>query len=168
MGFDSSTSTTSKVFFTTDQLEFRDDGSVMVTFFGIKNDTSRSGFKVVMQPHSDPRLDAVCALRSYINRTNTHRSPSPVNAVFLGVRSPYNPLTSVSIARILEQAIDYAGLKGQGYTAKSFRPTEATRAIDMHVDPHVVQSIGRWKSTDVFFRHYVHSATPVDFSDDIV
>ena len=156
------------IVFATNQLQFDEDGSLVVTFFGIKNDTSRSGFRVILQKHSNPNLDGVTALKCYIERTNTFRSKSLNHGVFINLRAPYGPLTSSSIARVLEDAIKMAGLSGLGFTAKSFRPTGATRAVDGQIDPHVVMSIGRWKTADVFYRHYVHSIPPTNFSDKII
>ena len=41
----------------------------------------------------------------------------------------------------------------------------ASFAIDGGISPHVVQQTGGWKSTDAFFKHYVHSKTRGDFAD---
>ena len=65
------------------------------------------------------------------------------------------------VARILNLAIDKAGLKDKGYSAKCFRPTGATQAIDMNMHPDRVRQIGRWKNHEVFEANYVHCKAPV-------
>jgi len=40
-------------------------------------------------------------------------------------------------------------------TARSFRKTGASTAINKGVDADLVMKLGRWKSPDVFFKHYV-------------
>lgn len=153
-----------RILFGTDQLNFQDDGSVIVTFFGIKNDTSRSGFNVVLRPHVNTLLDPVDVLKMYITKTAESRKLSETLAVFLSLNSPYHALTATSIAGILSDAISQAGLDNMGFSAKSFRPSGATTAVDKSIDPNIVQSVGRWKSTDVFYQHYIHSKPPEDYT----
>ena len=162
--FDEETLSLQKVLFTTDMLKFDDDG-VHVTFFGIKNDVQRAGFVVFLPMNVDPIIDPVSCVKCYISRTEDIRSDK---AVFLSLKLPYKGLASSSIANILEESIELAGLGGQGFSAKSFRPTGATVAIKKGVNPKVVQQIGRWKSTDVFFQHYVHSKTPSEFTSKVL
>lgn len=88
--------------------------------------------------------------------------------MFLTLRAPFAPLKSASVAKILEEAIQMAGLEGKGFSAKSLRPTGATAAIENHVDPEIVRKIGRWKNSEVFFAHYVHANTPSDFTENLV
>jgi integrase len=76
-------------------------------------------------------------------------------------------MSSSAVANVLEQAIQLSGLDGLGFTAKSFRPTGATHAIDSNLDPNIVQHVGRWKSRDVFYQHYVHYKPPVCYVDFI-
>ena len=51
----------------------------------------------------------------------------------------------------MEQFICLAGLGEQGFSAKSFRPTGATSAIEQRVNPEVIRKVGRWKNSEVFF-----------------
>ena len=162
--FNADTFTVEKVLFTTDMLRFTEDG-VHVSFFGIKNDTKRDGFVVFLPKNDDLIVDPVSSLQDYINKTEHCRQDK---SVFLALKSPYQGLSASSIAKILEESIDLAGLGGQGFTAKSFRPTGATVAIDQGLDPKIVQQIGRWKTADVFFQHYVHSRTPDEYTTKIL
>lgn len=45
------------------------DGSMTISFFGIKNDTHRDGFEVNIPPHTNPKLDPVITLKKYIDKT---------------------------------------------------------------------------------------------------
>lgn len=166
--FDSATTTSHRVIFSTDQLVFNDDGSLTVQFFGIKNDSTRSGFVVTIPAHSDKKLDPVLALRVYLDRTASQRLSSGTGAAFLTLHPPYRAIQSSTVGSILSKAIALAGLGGRGFSPKSFRPTGATMAVDGGISPHIVQQIGRWKCTDVFFKHYVHSQTPSGFSDSLL
>jgi len=159
----------SKMQFNTDQIVFESSGSMRISFHGIKNDTSRSGFQVVVPPATNILLDPVKTLRDYIERSMSHRKMSARgNAVFLSLYSPYKALSAQTIASVLEDSIADAGLDKKLYTAKSFRPTGATVQIEKGVDPKTVMKMGRWKTDTVFFEHYVHSRTPSTFTDNIV
>ena len=155
-----------RLIMTINQLQFLDDGSCIVLFHGIKNDYSRDGFEVVLRPATNPRLDPVLTLKNYIHRTQYVRPEN--GAIFLSLKKPYGPITSNTIARILEQAIFLAGLKNQGFSAKSFRPTGASNAIDAGLEPDFIRKVGRWKSKETFENHYVHSKPQSSFTDKIL
>jgi hypothetical protein len=154
-----------KVVFAVDQVAFSDEDA-KIQFFGIKNDTKRTGFEIVLPRASIVKLDPVQTLQDYIERTKNYRSSD--NAIFLTLRPPYKALVASSIAKVLEEAITLAGLGGQGFSAKSFRPTGATSAIEKGINPEIVRKVGRWKDSEVFFAHYVHARTPDNFTDDVI
>ena len=58
---------------TTDQIQFRSDGKLDVTFLGIKNNAQRTGFLVTLPPNPGNSADPVAALRVYLSRTESHR-----------------------------------------------------------------------------------------------
>ena len=153
-----------KLTFTTDMLNFSDN-AVEVTLFGTKNDLERKGFVVSLPIHMDTSICPVLALRCYITRTELLRRDK---AVFIALKAPFGALSSAAVAKDLQSCIDMSGLKGRGFSAKSFRPTGATVAIDKGTDPKMVQSVGRWKSTEVFYGHYVHSRTPENFTSTVL
>ena len=152
--FNASDMTVDKLIFSKDMVSFQED-SMLIRFHGIKNDTSRKGFEVSVPRASVKKLDPVDCLQYYIEKTDCHRSVEN-NAVFLGLNKPHKALSSSAVAGILQEAIDMAGLKNQGFSAKSFRPTGATAAVSTDCDPNVAMQLGRWKSETVFFEHYVH------------
>jgi hypothetical protein len=163
--FDGESGTSSNFVFSTHNVEFCDDGA-KITFHGIKNDTSRAGFSVFLQATEEDKLNPVLALKEYISRTNNIRPESC--PVFLTLTSPHRAISAGTVATILNDAIKLAGLDGHGYSAKSFRPTGATAAIDMKCDPEIAMQLGRWKTRSVFFDHYVHSKPPSSLSTDIM
>ena len=158
--------TEQKLSFTTDMVTFLPgDNGIKLSLFGIKNDTQREGFEVTVPKHNNDLLDPGITLKEYIDLTSSKRSDK---SVFIALNRPYKGISSSAIGKILEEAISLAGLKDQGFSAKSFRPTGATFAIEQGVDPKIVQKIGRWKSTEVFYDHYVHSKTPDDFTNKVI
>ena len=150
--------------FSTDRVKFMENGELQIQFFGIKNDTHRDGFSVSVPPASNPKLDPVDALRTYIRRTN-HLRPQDTKPVFLTSVKPYRAITASTVAKVLEDAIYLAGLDLNLYSAKCFRPSAATRAIESGFDPDKARRIGRWKTPSVFFEHYVYDNTPSAFTD---
>jgi hypothetical protein len=152
--------------FMTDQIVFNDDHSMTVVFFGIKNDSQRKGFEVRIPAASQPAVDPVSALRQYISCTANKRSELP-SPVFLSLKAPYHAIKSNSIAHILEESIALAGLQGQGFTARSFRPTGASQAVSHACSPETAMQIGRWNTKEVFFNRYVYPTAPQDYTDNM-
>ena len=103
--------------FTTDNVLFLNSRCAKIIFHGIKNDISRSGFEVQMQPTDDPKLNPVHALQVYIDRTEKFRSAE--KPVFLSLVPPYGPISASSVASILNEAIKMAGLSNQGFLQKA-------------------------------------------------
>ena len=102
------------------------DNSLTIFFFGIKNDTSRSGFEVNIPPNLDDIImDPVSCLREYIGRTAAVR-PTDTKPLLLTLNPPYKAISSNTISNILDEVISLAGLADKGFKAKSFRPTRAT------------------------------------------
>ena len=128
---------------------------------------SRTGFQVLVPGSSDKKLDPVGTLKVYIERTESVRPKSTV-PVFIALLPPYGVLSSATIGNILAEAIELAGLKDRGFSAKSFRPTGATLAVDNLCSPDVAMQIGRWKSQTVFMNHYVHSKVPEDYTQNLL
>ena len=156
--------TIKKLEFKRSQICFYDDNSMKVTLFGIKNDTDRHGFPTDVKPVTEPKLDPVQGIKDYMDSTS-HLVDSTERPVFLAL---YNGIPASTIAKVLTEAIHLAGLSSNRYTAKCFRPTGATCAIENNVDPEVVLNVGHWKTRDVFYRHYVHSQVPDGFTDNLI
>ena len=77
--------------------------------------------------------------------------------MFTPLNYPYSALSLSSIAKILCKAIEWAELNDQGFSAKSFRPTGATAAVQNNVNPDRVRQTGRWRNRECFEKHYVHA-----------
>ena len=145
-------------------ITFEQDGTMTVCFHGIKNDTNRQGFEVnIPQNAENPQCDPVDCLKVYIERTQKFRSKD-CDALFLTLRAPFHAISADTVANIMEDAIKKAGLQGLGFTAKSFRPTGATNAVNIGILPETVMKIGRWKTQEVFLNHYVYGKVPRDYS----
>ncbi|KAJ8019576.1 hypothetical protein HOLleu_41225 [Holothuria leucospilota] len=135
--------------FSTDNITFLPSGDAGIVFHGRKNDASRTGFHVTLRPTRETKIDPVKALRDYIARTSHQRSED--KCVFLSLNPPFCPVTAKTVANILNEAINIVGLSGRGFSAKSFRPTGATLAVE-----------------SVFYEHYVHAKPPETFSEKIL
>ena len=88
--FDPSSNSCKAYAFHRENVCFHSDGSVLVKFFGIKNDTSRSGFEVRIPKYSDPFADPVLSLKTYINRTASLTATS--GPVFISLNKPYKAI----------------------------------------------------------------------------
>ena len=143
-----------KTVLSTNDIQFNDDGSLSVTFWGIKSDSKRQGFEVTVHPNKNDVLsDPVECLRLYVERPQEFM-PKDTNPLFSTLKQPYHALSSDTIGNILEEAISAAGLSSLGYSAKSFRPTAATMAVQKGMLPETAMQLGRWKTKEVFFNHY--------------
>ena len=105
--------------------------------FGIKNDYDRKGFRVCMPCASNQVVCPVLVLKAYMRRTE-HVVGSD-GQVFVSLNKPYSGLTVSGISGILNKAVELVGLKEQGFSAKCFRPSGATNAVEAGVAPEVVQ-----------------------------
>lgn len=166
--FNKQSNSTKKVIFNLGQLHFKTDGSLIIDFQGIKNDTDRSGFSVTIRPTTDCLIDPVCALKTYIEQTNEQRVQNPDNPVFLTLTKPYRAIDSNTVSNILKSALKRVGLQAEGFRPKDFRPTGATKAVEGLEDPKKVMRLGRWKTESVFYDHYVHSVPSDTISDNIL
>ena len=165
--FDPQSMTSKSVVLSVDDIHFNDQGSVTITFWGIKNDTQRQGFEVSIPPSSDIVMDPVSCLRTYIAKTEQYRK-SPDNPLLISLKAPYKAISADTVGSILEESIKMAGLGDQGFTAKSFRPTGATIAVSQGILPETVMKIGRWKTKEVFLNHYVYGQVPSGFTTNLL
>ena len=118
-----------------------------------------------LPPAGVSKLDPISALKMYLYKTMDHR---PIGGpIFVSLTKPYRPITSSTVANILQSAIDLVGLNGL-YTPKCFRPSGATNAIEANINPDSVRKQGRWKSQIVFEEHYVHAKPSASFTDKIL
>ena len=164
--YDSNSNSLADMCLTRDKVVFHEDGSLSISFFGIKNDTARSGFEIRIPPTQDMAIDPVITLQNYI-RATSHQT-SNVGPLFLSLTKPYNGIKAETVSKILLESIELVGLGGQGYKAKCFRPTAANAAVQAGCDPETAMHIGRWKTREVFFNHYVFPLAPKQYTGDIL
>jgi len=165
--FDGTHTSPQKVIFSVEQVLFLEDGGMSLSFHGIKNDYTRDGFTVTLPPVEDrfSKVDPIRCLKEYILRTDSIRHKVFGCPVFVTLREPYKAIDSSTVSSILNESIIAAGLSG--YSAKCFRPTGATCAIDNKIAPEVARHIGRWRCADTFTKHYVHTRVPTDFVEKL-
>ena len=164
--FDPVSSKMSPYILSRDNVAFHSDGSLALTYIGIKNDTSRSGFEVRVPPTANAKVDPVLTLKCYIERTGHLTTTNGL--VFLSITKPHIGIKADTVSKILLEAIERVGLGGMGYKAKCFRPTAANAAIRTGCEPDMAMFVGRWKTKDVFYNHYVHSFPQKGYTDGIM
>ena len=147
-------------------LDFSVNGYLVLYLFGNKNDYKREGFRVCIPESSDKQVCPVKTLHEYVQRTQ--RQVDGDGPVFLSLQKPFNGLGAAGVASVLNKSIELAGLKGRGFSAKCFRPTGATMAVEAGLDPNLIREVGRWKSAETFETHYVHAKPPVQFTDAVL
>ena len=167
--FDHDTFEFSKVVLSTNQIEFSVVDMKLI-FHGIKNDYQRDGFELTIprMTAQDIKVDPVHALECYIKRTESFRAGVANSPLFVTLVKPYKALEASSISRILNEAIDRAGLGSKGFTAKCFRPTGATNAINFGLSPDMARYVGRWRCASTFEKHYVHTQLPKDYCEKML
>ena len=142
------------------------DQYATVQLFGIKNDYQRDGFSMQIPMALNKVLCPVRTLKDYMVRIqHLLRVDGPV---FISLNRPYTALSSAGIGAVLNKAIELVGLHKKGFSVKCFRPTGATVAIEAGIQPDFVQATSRWKSTEVFKKHYVHAKPPQGFTDAVL
>lgn len=151
--------------FSRHQIEFNEDGSATIRFFGIKNDTDMRGFEVRLNRSSHAKLDPVSCLHTYLTRTSSFITEG--GPVFVSLDKPFTALTVASISNVLREAIALAGLPPT-FTPRSFRASGATAAIYNKADPSFCRQIGRWKTDSVFWQHYVYPVSADNVTDKIL
>ena len=167
--FDQETGVASRFVMSTDHVSFSSDGAATVCFFGVKNDTQRTGFEVTLPACSDAQVDPVEALRVYIARTAAVRCPR-TRPLFLSLVRPFGAVSASAVAGVLRDAIGAAEKFGlsPGHRPKDFRPTGATEAVRRGFKADDVQRLGRWKTRSVFMDHYVHNKVHDSFTDSML
>lgn len=76
--------------------------------FGIKNDTMRKVFEVILAKSNSVKIDPVQKLYDYIERTRWPRGQEGL--VFISIKSTYNAINFSTVSKTLEEAIVLAGL----------------------------------------------------------
>ena len=128
--------------------------SVSISNFGGKTDKDLAGIPTTVTNSSVPSLCPVKTLQVYIDRTKTARDKISGHPIFLYLNNKQaEPLGSQRIAKVMTLTLQEAGIDDT--TARSFRKTGASTAINKGADPDLVMKLGRWRSVDVFFKHYV-------------
>ena len=127
-----------------------------IYFFGIKNNYPHNGFRVCVPRVKEVLVCPVRAVERYMKVTEhlvAGRSTAPD---FLTLYKPHSGLSVAGVAFVLNRAIELVGLKNQGFSAKCFRPTCATVAIEAGFDKDVVRTVCRWRSAETHYFKFSH------------
>ncbi|KAK3777035.1 hypothetical protein RRG08_008888 [Elysia crispata] len=125
----------------------------------------REGFKVCLHKTDNKKVDPVECLLTYLNKTA--RLTDSDGPVFLTLKQPFRQVESSTVARILNESIRQAGLPPH-FTARCFRSTGATKAMHSGADAREVRQLGRWKSEEVFYQHYVYPTSKSSITSSVL
>ena len=123
------------------------------------------GIDVHLHCDANNLLDPISALQTNISRTVTQH-PNPVASFFRTLKPPFRAFRTSTMAKVIEEAIRSVGLGNQGLSAKDFRRTGATAAIDSGLHPDIAMKTGQLKKARHFCYHYVHSKPPEEYTHD--
>jgi integrase len=148
-------------------LQFKEnDTAVTFCLLGFKNDYDANGAEVTIPSSTDPILCPVQALKCYLERTQPLRSGLD-SKLFIATKKPFGGLTAQRCSKLLQQVAQQAGLDPQLFTGRTFRRGGATTAINHNINPDVVMKMGRWKSPQVMYEHYVRAKPNQSYSDQV-
>ncbi len=132
-----------------DNLEYMD-----ICLLGFKTDKQANGETFRIWKCSEEKLCPVLSLFDYIKRVK-------------GEDDRIFPLSADRISTILKEVIKKAGLDSV-YTARSFRSGGATSGIKNGIQADQLMKIGKWKTTDIFYNHYVAARPQSNMTDKIL
>ena len=89
---------------------------------------------MTIPPSSNPKLEPVSCLNVYIQRTARVR-PQETRPVFLTCNKPHHANTAPTVSKVLNDAIQLAGLDTGKFSVKMFRPSAEKAAVESGVDP---------------------------------
>ena len=152
---------------TLENIQFKQDLSA-VTFclLGFKNDYNANGAEVTIVSSADPILCPVKALKLYLEKIESFRNGE--RHLFIANKKPYGALSAQRCSKLLQKTAELAGLDPQLFTGRTFRRGGATTAINNNVNPDIVMTMGRWKSPQTFYGHYVRARTEDNYTDKVL
>ena len=125
------------------------------------------GFEVRLQKSTDTKVDPVDCLSTYLKRTCHLTSPDGPVFLPLSGTPPLNQVDSSTVASDLRDVIRLAGLPSH-FTPRCFRPTGATVAVREGGNDRDIRQLGRWKTEEVFYQHYVYPSSDSNITDSIL
>lgn len=150
-------------------VRFGADGSSMrICLLGYKTDIEANGDEHVIYSCSVPELCPVRAAQCFIKRTRQLRADRENSYLLLQLNAPYGPLTSATVSQILKYVIEQAGYDSSIYTPRTFRRGGATAGVAAGINPDQVMKLGRWKTPEVFYNHYVRGSVPPTYTNTVL
>jgi len=128
------------------------ESSIEINNWKGKTDKDLSGINTTITKASDPNLCPVRCLQAYLEKTKEERVIIGTNLVFLS-QDNVGTLGAQRIGNITTDCLVAAGIEET--TARSFRKTRASAAINQGADPDLIMKLGRWQSPGVFMKHFV-------------
>jgi hypothetical protein len=108
-----------------------------------KTDPFRQGCRVHIFRHST----AICPIQAMVRYLTVRKPLSADSLSPLFLLPDYSPLSRKSFLHMLDIIMCRLGFNSKLFTGHSFRIGAATSAAKAHVPDHLIQSMGRWKSS---------------------
>lgn len=158
----------SQVIFRRSQIIQNTDSSLKLRFLDVKNDRQRECFEKCLHRGDNKKVDPVDYLLTYmyVNRT-VCLTDSNNGPVFFTLTHPFLQVDSSTISHVLNESIWLVGLSPQ-FTARCFRPTGATTAMQSGADAREVRQLGLWKSEEVFYQHYIYPTSKINITSSVL
>lgn len=102
---------------------------------------------------SDPLICPVECILSYINRTVELR-PVGERQLFIGLKAPYWPVGSSTIARWIKETLNSSGVDTSVFSAHSTRGSAASKAYQKGVPCDQILAAAGWKRESTFRTYY--------------
>ena len=125
------------------------------------------GFEIRLRKSTDTKVDPVSCLLTYMNRTKELTTADGPVFLPLGGSPPLKQIDSSTVASDLRDVIKLAGLPAH-FTPRCFRPTGATVAVREGGNDRDIRQLGRWKTEEVFYQHYVYPSSDTNITDSIL
>ena len=109
----------------------------------------------------DKRLDPVCCVKEYINRTKDIRSS---DWLFVSVNKPHAEVKQSTIAEWIAKVICHSGQRGTGGSVRSM---SSTRAASGGASLEAVLAAGDWSRCETFKKFY-YKPGPMSFVEAVL
>jgi integrase len=100
-------------------------------------------------------LDVVACIEAYIVATQARRnSEAQKTQLLISFKSPYEPVSTSTIARWLKMLMELAGVDIQTYKAHSTRSASTSKAKERGMTTKQIMQAANWKNANTFLRYY--------------
>jgi len=142
-----------------------DHCTLSVPIVSYKNDLYGDSKQVSLHKSSNELCCPVQTFEAWKRRTCSLRRGVHNCPLLFSLQRPIKQLSASKSAFILKELATNAGLDLAIFTAKTFRKSGIMAGINAGVEPDAIFCLGRWQSTEMFYRHYIVQAILRTYTD---